>query len=312
MAHPTDPAAVSSALLSVHPSAVVSIACFDDETRGTVVVCCWSNGLLLWLDNGGPYRERRFDHPCVAMALSPSEDTLAVVYGRHLAGLAYVSILDAHTGAKRRVVPVDFLYHGLAYSPDGERLALCGDRGIDILDIESGTVERKVNSSMCTHAVAWSPNGKWIAADTSGYKAAIWCAETGALVLKTEEHPASIRCMQFSPNNCTLAVGTWGGDVCIWNTKNGACAMQFKGRVQPAGVTNLAWAPRCSTRVATATEDGCIRVWNTLSADCQLEIKHANARCVAWTPDGMHVVAGNGEGEVRMYSALTLNHCTDS
>lgn len=86
-----------------------------------------------------------------------------------------------------------------------------------------------------------------------------------------------------------------------------------RGALHPPGAYSLAWAPD-SRRLASASNDGTVRVWDALSGT-QTEVckgHESQVRSVTWSPDGRWLLSGAMDGIVKMWSpvdgsaALTL------
>jgi len=131
--------------------------------------------------------------------------------------------------------------YGLAWSPDGTRLASCGIKPI-VLFASNGGVRiwnaangQRVltytghSQSVDLWALAWSPDGKYIASGGTDQIVQVWDAITGDHLLTYTGHLEQRR----NP---------------------------FDSTVSPYAITALAWSPD-STRIASGAYSGPIRVW---------------------------------------------------
>jgi WD40 repeat protein/serine/threonine protein kinase len=165
-----------------------------------------------------------------------SGNSFAVGTGPRTAWTTEVNVWDAQTGRevvtyKGNVGRID----GLAYSPDGKRLASAANNspfpggGIKVWDAETG-------QEFCTlpagrTKVAFSPDGRRIAgggkrpigspAGPAGSgEVKVWDAQTGRELLTLQGHTSDVWNVAFSPDGQRLA-SDGGGEVRVWDAQTG-------------------------------------------------------------------------------------------
>lgn len=129
--------------------------------------------------------------------------------------------------------------HELAFSPDGNYLAIAGDSSnavAKILDVTSG----KTVSTFSGHddprypimGIAFSPNGKHVASGSSDGSLKIWEARTGRELLKLVAH-SSVDAVDFSPDGKYLASVSLDGTVRKWDAASGEELVLYRGDGTP-------------------------------------------------------------------------------
>lgn len=151
--------------------------------------------------------------------------------------------------------------YGLAFSPDGTALAVCG------LDGTARTCEALTGRLLCeyrghdpdtdVHGVSWSPDGKCVATCGSNGEVRVWNAATGERVRSYCGRGGCVTGVAFSPNGGHLAFSTWERTVQVWDSATGAHVFTYRGHGDV--VKALAWVD--NSRIASASRDETVQVW---------------------------------------------------
>jgi WD40 repeat protein len=99
--------------------------------------------------------------------------------------------------------------HGLAFSPDGRRLA-AGGRGLTIIDASTGKLMRTLDGAEQVICVAFAPDGRLVAGGSTSGRVGVWEVQTGKPVLAIHDTHEGIHAVTFSPDGRWLAVGSGG------------------------------------------------------------------------------------------------------
>jgi WD40 repeat protein len=222
----------------------------------------------------------------------------------------------------------------VAWSPDGTRLALGGDRGIVVLTCEGKKLWTNHERSRVVWSVAWSPDGRRIASGQSGF--ALHDATSGTVVRDLSSNSLVVD-LAWSPDGSRLATARGSGDRSVhvydgetlrelctmsghtanvsgvtwspdgqtlasasdtsirtWNANDGR--RLFVGREHTQPVFKLRWSPDGRT-IATPSHDGTIRLWDARSYECVAILTEGGGGlvCVAWTPDSRHIASETGK-----------------
>jgi len=93
-------------------------------------------------------------------ALRPGSPTLAVFYNQNVIDLLEIPSLEG----KRLDYHFSGLSNALAFSPDGQKLAVANFSDISIIDIDSGQVSMSLETGFQANFLTYSPDGQYLAA----------------------------------------------------------------------------------------------------------------------------------------------------
>src|ERR1051326_189253 len=131
---------------------------------------------------------------------------------------------------------------GLAWSPDGQRLASSGedctirlwDRSLGLTRSLTGPTAGWVSS------LAWSPDGSRIAgANRPLY---VWNAHTGAVVLSLSRPVDGTLAVAWSPDGTSIAFGGYDLALTLCDPSSGSIVATMR-TPDAASITSLAWSP---------------------------------------------------------------------
>jgi WD40 repeat protein len=146
--------------------------------------------------------------------------------------------------------------NSVAFSSDGQRLAVAADDSLRVLDARTGQqVLALKGHSGAIHAVAYSRDGSRLASASSDRTVRIWDGQTGRLVSTLKGHTQFVRIVAFSPDGARVASAANDG-VRLWDAATG----QEVFNLMPGTVLGAAFSPDGS-RLATVLRDHTIKIW---------------------------------------------------
>jgi WD40 repeat protein len=162
----------------------------------------------------------------------------------------------AHTGG----------VYGLAFSPDGKRLATAGADGlIKMWNRANGELLFSLPGSHKggARSVVFSPDGQSLITGGMDKTVKIWEAKAGGKATKTITQPAPVYSVAVSPDGQQIAAGGGlpdkPGHVLLMNLEDGKELVDFKGHSDLVYV--VAFHPT-EARLASCSKDTTIRVWD--------------------------------------------------
>lgn len=232
---------------------------------GTHLASAGSDGdIKVWDASGGtaePVAVRTlYAEPLVDVAWSPDGSRVAAGI-RSLYSYWSWQITPAFDGEATRVRPADLYspYPALAFSPDGNRMALGTEQGIIQLMDGRGTnkVMQLADGRMITiHHLAFSPDSSLLAASGSG----LWSIKTGRQVIRLDETAWSAA---LSPDQCLLAAGMEDGTIALWDVMSRK--LVYTLAAFPNAVSDLAFSPD-GLLLAAGSEGGAVTVFGVPGA----------------------------------------------
>ena len=146
----------------------------------------------------------------------------------------------------------------LAFSPDGQTLAVGSDEGVNLLDVDTGKNIATPEKSF-SPAVAFSPDGRMLASNSPD-ATRLWdvSMRKTVMTLHTGEW-SSGSAVAFSPDSKMLIAGTLSGKIELWDIET---ARNIATRQAHGGtVFFLAFSPDGKT-IASASQDGTALLWS--------------------------------------------------
>jgi WD40 repeat protein/serine/threonine protein kinase len=221
-----------------------------------------------------------------------------------------IRVWDTSWSKERMLIHTDSFTLGLAYSPDGNRLATGGLKGgVTIWDIAAGAELATLPAGgSWIWALAFSPDGRRIATGSRDGTGTIWDATTGAELVNLTDRPGqSINVMAFSPDGNHIVVGTANGAIRVYDATTGKEIMTLPGlKDAPGRLAYYADGGRILS--GSAGGDGMAKVWDAATGTEVLTLRaEQDTPCygTAISHDGRLIATGTYQGNIILWDAET-------
>jgi WD40 repeat protein/serine/threonine protein kinase len=228
-----------------------------------------------------------------------------------------VRLWEGSTAAPVRVLGVpNATYNGLAWSPNGNRVAAAseGEQGgkvgsrITVWDVKTGAEMATIfDPNTWVESLAWSADGDWLAAgssDPGGSEIHVWNVADRSLAFKLPAQ-ARILGLAFSPTGHKLASASLDGTLLVWDLKAGKTPLVLRGHT--GGVHCLCFTTD-GKRLVSGGEDHLVKVWDASTGQDVLTLRghQGTVTGVAFRADGFQLASVSQDGTVRVWDATPL------
>jgi WD40 repeat protein len=200
--------------------------------------------------------------------------------------------------------------YGVAFSPDGRRLAAGCDGAVNVWDWENeqllvGPLPGHAKKGIC---VAFSPDGQRLASGSWTGHVMIWDAETGELLHTLSEHHHPVSALAFSPDGRQLVSACFNRSLIVWDAKTGQPLRTIEKAADDALVLGVAFGRSDDLRFASVGEDKTVRVWEATTGREVLDLRgHTDSiGCVAYSRDGLRLASSSLDRTIRVWDATPL------
>jgi WD40 repeat protein len=242
------------------------------------------------------------------MAMSPDGRRLAF-QSMPYRTVPLMEIFDIATG--RRIArcgkPAKHMLQGVAFSPDGTRLAAARseDSNVHIFDAETGqSVVVLPGHGAMMRGVAFAPDGRRLASSSDDETIRVWDTETGQALFTLSGHFGGIPCVAFSPDGRQLVSGGSDSTIRLWSAESGAAQMALHGHT---GAVNAVAFSADGATIASSAADGTARLWDAMAASDATVLRGHSAYIypVAFSPDGRWIASGSWDWTIRLWDAAS-------
>jgi len=148
----------------------------------------------------------------------------------------------------------------IAYSPDGNRLAVANNIGIWIYDAHSLiALDLLIGHTDEIISIAFSPNGRTLASSSYDGTVQLWDVNTDTLKSTLIGPTKRVTSIAFSPDGTLLAGGSSDKAVHLWDAVSGEHKAMLAGHT--GSITTIAFSPDSKT-LASGAWDNTVRLWD--------------------------------------------------
>ncbi len=253
----------------------------------------------------------------------------------------FIRLWNPETGLEVAAFPGQVYDHGcgLAFSPDGKKIAYGHGGGVGLVDLET---KKKLADfpGYRVYNLAFSPNGKMLAIgsagnaslwdlsntkkalatfDKTGHAAVTFSPDSKTLAIRGDEktvklwdiagaremttipnNPNYSGQILFSPDGGTLAIPQLNSTVLLWDVAGDKERLVLKG----GNPTRIAFSPDGQT-LAGGGYGGLVTFWETATGKVKFQAHPTHVGAVAFSPDGKTLATGDGGGALRFWDAAT-------
>ncbi|QEH35131.1 WD domain, G-beta repeat [Aquisphaera giovannonii] len=199
----------------------------------------------------------------------------------------------------------------LAAAADGRTLAAGNvDGSVSLWDMASG--ERRASLAGGTEMVlslAFSPDGRTLASAGGDTKVRIWDVASAGPRATLDLRGAPATSLSFGPDGRQLACGCEDGIVRVWGDVGRPDAAPLTFVASQQVVLAVAFSPDGRSLASASLCGRGIDVWNVPEQRSRgfLPTRGFSATCLGFTPDGLHLIAGEDDGTLGSWNALSLS-----
>jgi len=237
-----------------------------------------------------------------------------------------VKVWDSTSGTILLDIPVNTPVLGVAFHPNGRRLATAAGNAIQVWDSKSGKQLSTIPSKYDARAVAYSPDGRWITSAPSFSTGdfypptpgmilpknapkeptygdlTVWDAETGQEYRSLRGHFNGVHSVAFADDGRTLVSAGRDRTLRIWDVPAGREVRS----VQTGFFTRCFALDSRSRQLAYVSDDQRVHVQSLESGSEILALTpHCFVRCMVFANDGRRLIVGGQSPAVKVWDLST-------
>ncbi len=198
----------------------------------------------------------------------------------------------------------------IAYSPDGDLLAVAGTQGVFLYDPKTlDQVVHLARGAGPIHAIAFSPNGTLLASGGRDTEIRLWNIETHEQIHAFTTHNSTVSSVNFSADGTVLTSASSDGTVRVWDIekKRQVAALDIQ-KLTAYPPTQVIFSPNGSL-VVIAALNGKLVLWDFQTEQIIRQIDHQfGVTSIALSLDGktlISIASRDGRGDLKFWDVGT-------
>jgi WD40 repeat protein len=314
---------VGSMLARLEHTAAVTAVVFSPS--GARMVTVSGKTARLWDRAPEEVARLQHQHGVSGLVFSPDGSQIAT----HTSGLTFgfrqsVMLWDAATGNETVRLQHRHVVNSVSFSPDSTRIAtVSGEHPtVRLWDPATGRELAQLRHGSSVDRAEFSPDGTRIIVLSFNRKASLWDAVAGREVTRIQ-HGRPIVATAFSPDGTRLITFSTEGTARLWDTATGREQPwdartrlwdAATGREQPWTEHMARWVAAFSpdgSRLATASSDHVVRLWDPASGQEMTRMPHDNmVTMIAFSPDAGRLATASSDHVVRLWDPASGQEMT--
>jgi WD40 repeat protein len=250
---------------------------------------------------------RAAEPPVTAIAFAPDGRSVAV------GSQAGVAIYNWPDLKKQKMFDTQLVnLHDLAFSPNGESLAVAGgipsEEGlVEVLawpDGKSMYVCKGHEDSVL--AVAWKSDSKFATASLD-HDVVVWDANTHTIEQRLKGHSRGVTALCFLTDQSLLVSGSLDQNLRVWNTGSAELVRSMNNHTREIHQIALRPVSTGLPMIASVADDRTVRLWQpTINRMVRFVELTSIPLAVSWVPDGSLVAVATSAGHVLLIDPDTV------
>ncbi|WP_243397445.1 WD40 repeat domain-containing protein [Crocosphaera subtropica] len=196
--------------------------------------------------------------------------------------------------------------HGLAFSPDGQRLAAGDSQGkIRIFRVVDGQQILTLGTHRWwTVSVSFSPDGQKLVSSSLDPTVKLWDLQTGQCLHNLQGHSKYVWSVIYSPDGRIIASASDDETIKLWDSNTGQCLKTLTGHTD--WVVGVAFS-RDSQHLISGSYDNDIKLWDIATGKCLKTFQgHQDAVWIVnFSSDGQTIFSSSCDKTVKIWNVST-------